>query len=352
MEIIRGASKRNPWAMTDRKAFLGSLPALKAFLLSDTPEREEIIQRAYGANQWFVPSFTIQALEAIANEFLDEEKCRKWIESYDLSNATQKTVALIMAGNLPLVGFHDLLCVLAAGHKAMIKLSDKDPYLLPWVTQQWISICPSLSAAITYTNKFEGFDAVIATGSNNSARYFDYYFRSYPHLLRQNRNGVAVLNGQESVDDLRKLAKDIFLFFGLGCRNVSKIYVPRGYDFSAWDEGMSEWKFMEDHNKYKNNLEYNYAIFLINSIPHLNIGQLILKEDEAIASRIGCLHYSYYDDLADVAAILEERREEIQCVISQNPITGWEYIGFGESQQPRLEQYADGVDTMQFLARL
>ncbi|MBK9106547.1 MAG: hypothetical protein IPL92_18810 [Saprospiraceae bacterium] len=143
-----------------------------------------------------------------------------------LSNATQKTVALIMAGNLPLVGFHDLLYVLAARHKAMIKLSDKDPYLLPWVAQHWISICPSLSAAISYTNKFEGFDAVIATGSNNSARYFDYYFRSYPHLLRQNRNGVAVLNGQESVDDLRKLAKDIFLFFGLGCRNVSKIYVP------------------------------------------------------------------------------------------------------------------------------
>ncbi len=338
--------------MTDRQTFLESLPALKAFLLSDTPERDEIIQRAFGSNQWFVPSFTIQAIEAIANEFLDEEKCRKWIESYDLSNTSQKTVALIMAGNLPLVGCHDLLCVLAAGHKAIIKLSDKDPYLLPWITQHWISICPSLSSSILFTNKFEGFDAVIATGSNNSARYFDYYFRSYPHILRRNRNGVAVLNGGESINDLRNLAKDIFLFFGMGCRNVSKIYVPRGYDFSRWDEGMREWKFMEDHNKYKNNLEYNHAIFLINSVPHINIGHLILKEDEAIASRIGCLHYSYYDSLADAVAILEERKEEIQCVISAGPIGGWEHIGFGESQHPRLEQYADGVDTMHFLATL
>lgn len=338
--------------MTDRQTFLESLPALKAFLLSDTPERDEIIQRAFGSNQWFVPSFTIQAIEAIANEFLDEEKCRKWIESYDLSNTSQKTVALIMAGNLPLVGCHDLLCVLATGHKAIIKLSDKDPYLLPWITQHWISICPSLSSSILFTNKFEGFDAVIATGSNNSARYFDYYFRSYPHILRRNRNGVAVLNGGESINDLRNLAKDIFLFFGMGCRNVSKIYVPRGYDFSRWDEGMREWKFMEDHNKYKNNLEYNHAIFLINSVPHINIGHLILKEDEGIASRIGCLHYSYYDSLADAVAILEERKEEIQCVISAGPIGGWEHIGFGESQHPRLEQYADGVDTMHFLATL
>ena len=338
--------------MTDRLTFLESLPALKGFLLSDTPEREDIIHRAYGANQWFVPANTVQALEAIANEFLDQEKCIKWIESYDLSNTRPKTVALIMAGNLPLVGFHDLLCVLASGHKAMIKLSDKDPYLLPWLTKHWISICPSLSSAILFANKLEGFDAVIATGSNNSARYFDYYFRTYPHILRQNRNGVAVLNGSESINDLRNLAKDIFLFFGMGCRNVSKIYVPLGYDFSRWDEGMSEWKFMEDHHKYKNNLEYNHAIFLINSVPHINIGHLILKEDEAIASRIGCLHYSYYDSLGDVAALLEDRKEEIQCVISASPIDGWEHIGFGESQHPGLQQYADGVDTMQFLATL
>jgi hypothetical protein len=250
------------------------------------------------------------------------------------------------------VGFHDLLCVLASGNKAMIKLSDKDPYLLPWITTHWISICPSLSGAITYVNKFEWFDAVIATGSNNSARYFDYYFRSYPHILRQNRNGVAVLTGNETVEDLKKLARDIFLFFGLGCRNVSKLFVPRGYDFTPWDEAMSDWKFLEDHHKYKNNLEYNYAIFLINSIPHINIGQLILKEDEAIASRIGCLHYSYYDNESVVQGILDAHQEEIQCVVSKSPITGWEHIGFGESQHPRLDQYADGVDTMQFLTTL
>lgn len=338
--------------MTDRDAFLHSLPVLKEFLLSDGPEREEIIQKAYSGNPWFIPSFTISALEAIAEEFLDEAKCRQWIASYASSGTGQKSVALIMAGNLPLVGFHDLLCVLASGHRAIIKLSDKDLYLLPWITEQWIKICPSLSSAIAYATKFEGFDAVIATGTNNSARYFDYYFRAYPHILRQNRNGVAVLTGNESIDDLKHLAKDIFLFFGLGCRNVSRIFVPQGYDFSAWDEAMGDWKFMEDHNKYKNNLEYNYAIFLINSIPHINIGQLILKEDDAIASRIGCLHYSYYDALSAVEGILDAQRQEIQCVISKSPITGWEHIGFGESQHPRLDQYADGVDTMQFLTTL
>lgn len=352
MAVLCGPSKRNAWAMTDRKDFLRSLSILKEIVLSDTPERREVIERAYGANSWFVPAFTEQALLAIAEEFLDEQKCAQWIASYGSPDKEQKTVALIMAGNLPLVGFHDLLSVLASGHAAMIKLSDKDPYLLPWITEQWIKICPSLSSAITYTAKFEGFDAVIATGSNNSARYFDYYFRSYPHILRQNRNGVALLTGNETLDDLKKLANDIFLFFGLGCRNVSKIFVPHGYDFSLWDEAMSEWKFMEDNNKYKNNLEYNYAIFLINSIPHINLGQLILKEDKAIASRIGCLHYSYYDAMLTVEEMLELRRQEIQCVVSGSPVNGWEHIRFGESQHPRLDQYADGVDTMQFLASL
>jgi hypothetical protein len=223
---------------------------------------------------------------------------------------------------------------------------------LPWITGRWIKICPELADAITYTERLEGFDAAIATGSNNSARYFDYYFRDYPHILRQNRNGVAVLTGEETIDDLKELANDIFLFFGMGCRNVSKIFVPRGYDFSAWDEAMADWKYLEDHNKYKNNLEYNYAIYLINSIPHINIGQLIIKEDEAIASRIGCLHYSFYDEMSSVERTLDGQRQEIQCVISKSPIAGWELVGFGESQHPRLDQYADGVDTMQFLTTI
>lgn len=352
MEVVRGPSKRNTWAMTDHAAFLHSLQPLKELLLSGSDALEAQIERAYIANPWFIPTFTKRSIEAIAEEFLDEQKCSQWMFSYPASIGEPKRIAVIMAGNLPLVGFHDLFCILASGHSALIKLSDRDATLLPWITDQWISICPELASRISYTERFEGYDAVIATGSNNSGRYFEYYFRSYPHILRQNRNGVAILTGTETMDELRKLAEDIFLYFGFGCRNVSKIFVPQGYDFNMWNEATAAWAYLEDHNKYKNNLEYNFAIFIINSIPHINLGHLILKEDDAIASRIGCLHYSYYSERVSLLGILETKREEIQCVISLEPIEGWEHVRFGDSQHPRVDQYADGVDTMQFLASL
>ena len=338
--------------MMDRNSFLFSLPVMQEWLTSGTLEMDTILQKAYAANSWFIPEFTKDAIDAIANEFMDDNACAEWMASYPKNANTGKTVAVIMAGNLPLVGFHDLLCILASGHTAQIKLSDKDPYLLPWLTDQWVKVDPDLSSRITYTGKLEGFDAVIATGSNNSARYFDYYFKSYPHVLRQNRNGVAVLTGDESMEDLHRLATDIFLFFGLGCRNVSKVYVPEGYDFSGWEEAMADWKYLGDHNKYRNNLDYNFAIYIINSVQHINLGHLILKEDDAIASRIGCVHYSYYSDADSLAQTLQARKEEIQCVISKEPFIGWEHIMFGQSQHPRLNQYADGVDTMQFLTSL
>ncbi len=338
--------------MTDRAAFLHSLQPLKELLLSGSEALGAQIERAYIVNQWFIPAFTKRSIVAIAEEFLDEQKCDQWISSYPIASGGQKRIAIIMAGNLPLVGFHDLLCILASGHSAVIKLSERDTTLLPWITEQWIKIYPELASRISYTERFEGYDAVIATGSNNSSRYFEYYFRSYPHILRQNRNGVAVLTGHETMDELRRLAEDIFLYFGFGCRNVSRIFVPQGYDFNMWNEATEAWKYLEDHNKYKNNLEYNYAIFIINSIPHTNLGHLILKEDDAIASRIGCLHYSYYTESEPLFNILQAKREEIQCVMSLDPIDGWEHVCFGDSQRPRLDQYADGVDTMQFLASL
>jgi hypothetical protein len=352
VEVIRGTSKRNAWAMTDRTALLSSLPALRAILMTDSDDREAVIRKAHSENAWFTPAFTKLAIEAIAEEFLDQQKCQQWLSSYSSIKGEPKKVALIMAGNLPLVGFHDLLCVIMSGHTAVIKLSDKDSILLPWVINHWIALSPELSESITYTERLEGFDAVIATGSNNSARYFEYYFKSYPHILRQNRNGVAVLTGAESMEHLRLLGNDIFQFYGLGCRNVSKIFVPEGYDFGKWDEAMADWKYLEDHHKYKNNLEYNYAIYLINSIPHINLGQLILKEDEAIPSRIGSLHYSYYADRVLLTEMLDRKREEIQCVLSLTPLEGWEHVAFGESQKPHLHQYADGVDTMEFLTSL
>lgn len=351
MEVLCGPSKRNAWSMSDATSFLRSLAALRDILTQDTPERERVISTAYAANPWFTPEFTRQAMQAIAEEFLDEVKCASWLFSYPTPQA-EKTIAIIMAGNLPMVGFHDLFCTLASGHRAVVKLSEKDNLLLPWVTEQWAKAYPQLSSRIIYTERLDGYDAVIATGSNNSSRYFEYYFRAYPHILRGNRNGIAVLTGKETMDELQQLASDVFLFFGFGCRNVSKIYLPAGYDMSVWNEAFASWKYLEDHNKFKNNLEYNFAIFIINSIPHINLGHLILKEDEAIASRIGCLHYSYYDDFAALCVLLEEKGEEIQCVVSQTEIPGWEHVPFGGSQHPLLHQYADGVDTMKFLSSL
>ena len=338
--------------MSTNGSFLSSLPALRGLLTYPSQVLEDIAQKAFVANSWFIPEFTKAAIESIATEFLDQEACAQWISKYPKRSDVQQTIAVIVAGNLPLVGFHDLLCILASGHKALIKLSEKDSILLPWITDQWIKIDSSLASSINYVDRLEGFDAAIATGSNNSARYFDYYFRAYPHVLRQNRNGVAVLTGEESLEDLRQLAKDIFLFFGLGCRNVSKIYVPEGYDFSGWEEAIASWKYLADHNKYRNNLDYNFAIYIINSVPHINLGHLILKQDDAIASRIGCVHYSFYKEPNSLSVILQSRKEEIQCVVSGEPIAGWEHIRFGQSQHPLLEQYADGVDTMQFLTSL
>jgi len=336
----------------DRTAFIQSLDELKQELRASAVELDDIYERSEQVNPWFIKSFQKASIEAILDQFIDSGKCKIWLNEYPNQTISPKRVGLIMAGNIPLVGFHDLFCTLAAGHRAMIKLSDKDPYLLPFILEQWQKVFPHISERITYVAKLDEIDSVIATGSNNSGRYFEYYFRQYPHVFRQNRNGVAVLNGNESMSDLKKLAEDIFMFFGLGCRNVSKIYVPRGYDFSNWDEVIADWKFMGDHNKYRNNLDYNYAIYLINQVPHIHLGHLILKEDEAITSRIGCLNYTFYDDAKQVEEEINHHRNEIQCVVSENKIPAWDHIRFGETQHPSLGQYADGVDTMQFLTTL
>jgi len=336
----------------ERNSFLNSLNNLKEVILRSQTDLEEVYLKSEQANPWFIRRFLEASMDAILQPFIDSDKCKKWFQAYPENNSQPRRVGLIMAGNIPLVGFHDLFCVLAAGHKAVIKLSDKDPWLLPFITDQWRRVYPELEDHITYVERLDKIDTVIATGSNNSGRYFEYYFRNYPHVFRQNRNGVAFLTGKESMMDLKNLAKDIFMFFGLGCRNVSKIYVPAGYDFSRWQEVIAEWSFLGDHNKYRNNLDYNYAIYLINSVPHINLGHLILKEDDAIVSRIGCLHYSYYDDLSTVENELDKRRGEIQCVVSASSLASWEHVPFGETQNPALDQYADGVDTMQFLTTL
>jgi len=304
---------------------------------------EEIMQMAYQKNQWFTLQTQTQALEAIKNDYLEESKLNQWISAYDIpENLKTKEIAIIAAGNLPLVSIHDLLSVFITGNKSIIKLSEKDQILLPYLLECLFNLDERTKAYFRVVPKLSKFDAVIATGSDNSGRYFEYYFGKYPHIIRKNRNGVAILNGQESKDELRLLAKDIYSYFGLGCRNISKIYIPKNYDFSPLLEVLFEFKEIMDHHKYKNNFDYNYAVYLLGKEKFLSNGCIILKEDTKISSPIGVVNYEYYENFNQ----LNLDSEKIQCIVSKTD------LGFGQAQHPNLWDYADGIDTVEFLLNL
>ena len=262
------------------------------------------------------------------------------------------TVAVVMAGNVPAVGFHDFLSVLFAGHRFLGKLSSEDNKLMPAIAEVLIALEPVFADAIRFTGEtIKGFDAVIATGSNNSSRYFEYYFGKYPHIIRKNRNGVAVLTGRENEEKLRKLSEDIFLYFGLGCRNVAFLYVPFDYDFSLLLKVLSERKELTDNNKYFNNYEYNKAIFLVNNTAHFDTGNLILTEQSQYGSPVSVLHYAYYRDAGSLRNELMLNRDKIQCVVADEGV--WDgAVPFGKSQVPMLWEYADNTDTVEFLLSL
>ena len=311
----------------------------------------EVLAQAQAENAWFTHTQVSKALTAIRDVFLEETALRHWIGQYpQLPVGHPKKIGLVLAGNIPLVGFHDVLCVLLSGHHAVIKLSDKDKVLLPFLLEKMAEWDASFSDRYTLVDRLRDYDAVIATGSNNSARYFRQYFGEKPHIIRENRNSVAVLSGQESEADLALLGEDVFQFFGLGCRNVSKIYVPRAYDFSklleVWHGYNQETVF---HHKYMNNFEYNIALFLLNKQPYLNNGAVILTESQQIASRLACVHYEYYDGVDEVVNSLHQSSDYIQCVVSQMELPGISHFAFGQAQCPSLHDYADGVDTMDFL---
>ncbi|MDO8368442.1 MAG: acyl-CoA reductase [Saprospiraceae bacterium] len=331
------------------------LAELGHFLRSGGDEElDQAIEQSYLENKWFTEENTRKALTAIANEFLDKEKLEAWASQYPISTSDfpEKTVALIMAGNIPLVGFHDWLCVFVAGHRAKVKLSDKDKRLLPLLIKkmgEWSHESWAYTEFLGEGERLTGFDMVIATGSNNTARYFEQYFGKYPHIIRRNRNAVAVLSGMETPEELQALGQDIFSYFGLGCRNVSKIYVPHGYHFDTLLEALHEYREMINHDKYKNNFDYNFTLYIMNGIPHKNNGCLLLKEDTSLQARIASVHYEYYDELQDLDALLAEKRDEIQCVVGKIKVNGFTVLPFGESQKPTLNDYPDGVDVMKFL---
>ncbi|MGC4102795.1 acyl-CoA reductase [Ferruginibacter sp.] len=322
------------------------LQKLKNYLEENNPEWQEIKARAAALNGWFTPEFIDIAVKNICNEFLPEDKLTAWAHHYRLDdNINGKNIGLVMAGNIPLVGFHDFLCVFISGHYQTIKLSSKDDILMKHLIQKLYSWEITVQNYISLAEILKGCDAYIATGSNNSARYFEQYFSKYPSIIRRNRTSVAVLTGKETTEELDRLSDDVHLYFGLGCRNITKIWVPEGYDFVPLLKTFDKYAYFADHNKYKNNYDYQLSIALMNNIFYMTNGSTLLIESEEIFSAISQLHYSFYSDAKQAAAQLEGN-DDIQCIVGQ------QYMPFGQAQTPGLQDYADGVDTMQFLLTL
>jgi hypothetical protein len=309
-----------------------------------TEKKSGWASRAKNENGWFTEDNVFLALDHISSHYLDEDLLVNY--SSDMQPDVRKTVGVVAAGNIPLVGFHDLLSVVLSGHKALLKLSTSDSVLMKLMIDRLININPEIAQYITIADRLNSADAFIATGSDNSSRYFQHYFGTKPHIIRQNRSSVAILNGEESDRELRDLGNDIFFYFGLGCRNVSKLFVPEGYSFTRFFEAIEYWNTIHIHHKYSNNYDYNKSIYLVNGDTHLDNGFLLLKEDSNLVSPLGAVFYETYRDEADLNNKLEINSTKLQCIV------GKDNIPFGQSQFPELNDFADGVNTMKFLATI
>ncbi|MDR1739572.1 MAG: aldehyde dehydrogenase [Bacteroidales bacterium] len=315
-----------------------------------------VARRAESKFSFFTFDNIMRSLRACA-EWLSEEKLREWVSAYPVvEKFSDKKIAVIMAGNLPFVGFHDVLCVLAAGYKVVIKPSSNDPYLWHYLQQLMAEVSPEMAARIEITDGIlQGFDAVIATGSNNSARYFEEYFAKYPHIIRKNRSSAAVLQGGESSAQLDGLFDDMFSYFGLGCRNVSHVFLPKGYDV----QGLAMRLFPEadafglkNHNSYCNNYQYQRAVAAMNGVKFIDTAYSLWIENDSLQAQIGVVNYSFYNDFSVLLKRLEQQCDVLQCVVGEIDCSGLPIIPFGKAQQPSLIDYADGIDTMKFLENL
>lgn len=308
------------------------------------------ITRASEFNGWFTQDNVLNAFSKWS-KILNYKDLSKWTSKYTLNNKEVKKVGVIMAGNIPLVGFHDFLVVLISGHDIIVKQSSSDSYFLPLIAKYLEHIENDFKGKITFTDeKLGDFDAVIATGSNNTARYFDYYFGKYPHIIRRNRNSAAILTGKESQKELKNLGEDIFRYFGLGCRSVSKLFVPTDYDFDKLFSAIYNYKDVLNYEKYVNNYDYNKAVYLMSQYKLLENGFLMLKEDQNYASPIATIFFEYYQSEEALTEKLDKDRESIQCLVGKSDHLNM--ISFGETQNPQLWDYADDVDTMAFLQEL
>jgi Acyl-CoA reductase (LuxC) len=320
-----------------------------------TQEEYEAIQQKINVhihtNGWFTPENIKKALHAWSIA-LTAENLDQWLLPYfpagdEQPDAAPKNIGIICAGNIPLVGFHDVLCVLLCGHKALIKLSSADNVLLPEMLKILVKLAPEMEQQFEImTDRLTGYDAVIATGSNNTSRYFQFYFKDVPHIIRKSRTSVAVLTGNETPEELTALGHDIFDYFGLGCRNISRIFLPEGYNLDKLFNGIFSFGHVVNHNKYANNYDYNKAVWLLNMEDLLDNGFILLKKDERIASPTASLFYTYYTHIQQAYDTIAEHEAEIQCVVSST------HIPFGQAQTPQLWDYADGVDTLKFITSL
>lgn len=327
------------------QARIDLLERLGQYLISDDENWQWIKQQAYQNNAWFIPQFIDEACHTIAHHYLQKNALQQWAAHYHLDdNIEAKNIGIVMAGNIPMVGFHDFLSAFICGHRQTIKLSSKDEILFTHLIKKLTEWEPAFEPMVTLAQNLKGCDAYIATGSNNSARYFEQYFSKYPNIIRRNRTSVAILSGNETKEELELLSDDIHLYFGLGCRNVSKLYVPQGYDFVPLLQSFKKYSDFADHNKYKNNYDYQLSLVLLNNIYYMTNGSTLLTENEALFSPISHLYFEYYDDAEQLHKKWDP--QNLQCVVSKN------HEAFGSLQHPGLFQYADGVDTIQFLLGL
>ncbi len=310
-------------------------------------DRDGLALGAKSENAWFTDESILRAVSGVAF-MLEPESLKKWLGAYAIVNTHPKKVGVAMAGNIPLVGFHDLLCIVLSGHIAVVKLSSQDRYLMQQIIQWLYEIDPRLRERIFIEERLNHVDAIIATGSDNTARYFEYYFRNIPRIIRKNRSSCAVITGEESAEEINKLGTDIFSYFGLGCRNVSKIFLPEGYEIKNLMEPIESFQPIIHHNKYVNNYDYRKSIFLVNRQPHFDNGFLLMIENPSVVSPIAVVHFEYYSSLKDLDEKIAAQKEKIQCVVSAQ---GWYKgsVAFGKAQLPDPWDYADQADTLQFL---
>ena len=330
------------------------LSKLGAYIKEDSEHKKQVLLQTEQHNKWITQPNSSKALDSFSDHFLNREVLENWLKDYvDKIAATQsKNIGLVLAGNIPAVGFHDVLCTFVSGHKAKIKLSEKDRFLLPFMIDYLIELDERCSSFFEFVPKLNDFDAVIATGSNSSSLYFEQYFSKYPHIIRKSRQSVAILNGEESEEDLLALGIDIFRFFGLGCRSVSKLYVPKGYDFNDFMRVMDHYNHIMDHHKYRNNFEYNRSIYLLNKVEHLVNNCLMVMENPDLVSRISTLHFEFYESKDALLSKLNAKKDQIQCIASNMTFKELSCVPLGQTQSPKLQDYADNVNTLEFLLNL